>query len=166
LRAKVATGRTKVGALGLSDDQQQRIRQSALAPGEVKPVILAQRREIVARLNYDTASIAALSRSGQLAPAPTNGHWEVEIQAIRLAPGLALIGVPCELMVELGDRIRDRSGLASCLVVGYANDSIGYVVTPQAIEEGGYEAGMTMFAPSAGPQLADAAAALAREIGG
>lgn len=67
-------------------------------------------------------------------------------------------------MVELGERIRDGSGLASCLVGGSANDYVGYIVTDESVAEGGYEADMTVFAPEAGRALADAAAQLAREV--
>lgn len=67
-------------------------------------------------------------------------------------------------MVELGERIRKGSGLASCLIDSYATDYVGYIVTDESVAEGGYEAGMTVFAPEAGRALADAAARLAREV--
>ncbi|HEX5418331.1 MAG TPA: neutral/alkaline non-lysosomal ceramidase N-terminal domain-containing protein [Chloroflexota bacterium] len=165
VQARVTAGREKLAALGLTEDQQLRARRSALAPGEVDPAILAERRTIVSRLNYDAASLAAVRRLEQLRQSATDGRWEVEIQAIRLAPGVAIVGVPGELMVELGDSIRDGSELAECLVVGYANDSVGYIVTAEAVDQGGYESGMTVFAPDGGSQLASAAAALAREVG-
>jgi hypothetical protein len=165
VQARVAAGREKVAALGLTEDQQQRVRRSALAPGEVDPAILAERRQIISRLNYDVASLTAVRRLEQLRQSESDGRWDVEIQAIRLAPGVAIVSVPGELMVELGDRIRDGSELSECLVVGYANDSVGYVVTAEAVDQGGYESGMTVFAPTAGSQLASAAAALAREVG-
>jgi len=165
VQSRVTAGREKVAALGLTEDQQQRVRRSALAPDEVDTAILAERRQIVARLNYDTASLAAVRRLEQVRQSASDGRWEVEIQAIRLAPGVAIVGVPGELMVELGDSIRAGSELSECLVVGYANDSVGYVVTAEAVDQGGYESGMTVFAPTAGSQLASAAAALAQEVG-
>jgi neutral ceramidase len=161
--ACVAAERQRLAALGLSAEQEQRIRRSTLEAGEVAPAILAERRQIVARLNYANASLAAIRRLTQL-PA-TAGRWEVEIQSIRLAPGIAIVGVPGELMVELGEEIRAGSDLAACLMVGYANDSVGYIVTAEAIDQGGYESGMTIFAPTGGGELARAAAALAGVVG-
>jgi neutral ceramidase len=165
IQARIAEGRERIAALGLSDDQTQRIRRGEVAPGEISPSVLAERRAITARLSYDSASLAALRRYQYVRKASSGDSWEVEIQALSLAPGVALVGVPGELMVELGDRIRDGSSLPDCLVCGYANDYVGYIVTPESAEQGGYESGMTIFAPQAGQKLADAAARLAAEVG-
>jgi hypothetical protein len=163
--ARVAAERARLAALGLSDEQEQRIRRSTLVAGEVDAAILTERRQLVARLNYANASLAAVRRLTQLRQVTTAGRWDVEIQAICLAPGVAIVGIPGELMVELGEEIRAGSDLAACLVVGYANDSVGYIVTAEAVDQGGYESGMTIFASTAGYELARAAAALARDVG-
>ncbi len=52
---------------------------------------------------------------------------------------VAMVFLPGEPFVELGLTIRRRSPFAQTLVVGYAEDYIGYVPTDQAFAEGGYE---------------------------
>src|SRR5581483_12449298 len=100
-----------------------------VAAGEISPAVLAERRAITARLSYDSASLAALRRYQYVQKEWPGDRWEVETQALSLAPGIVLVGVPGELMVELGDRIREGSGVSDCLVCGYANDYVGYIVT-------------------------------------
>ncbi len=165
IQARIARGRERLAGLGLSDEQLRRIRQGQVAAGEISPAILAERRATAARLSYDSASLAALRRYQYVQKAWPGDRWQVEIQALSLTPGVVLVGVPGELMVELGDQIREGSGLPDCLVCGYANDYVGYIVTPDSVAEGGYESGMTIFAPEAGRELADAAARLASDVG-
>jgi neutral ceramidase len=62
-----------------------------------------------------------------------------EIQALRLGD-VALISAPGELFAEIGTSIENSSPFAHTFVVGYANDSLGYLCTETAIREGGYEA--------------------------
>jgi len=166
IQARIDDGRARLGSLGLTESQLQRIRQSQLPEGEISASVLAERRKIVMRLNYDNASLAALRRYHYIQKQWGSDRWDVEVQALSLAPGVALVGVPGELMVELGGRIRQGSGLSDCLVCGYTNDYVGYIVTPDSVEQGGYESGMTVFAPEAGQQLADAAGRLAASVGG
>lgn len=158
--------REQIAALGLSDEQLQRIRRGEIEPGEISPEVLAERRAITARLNYETASLAAARRAQAIQQDGGRETLDVEVQAIGLGDGVVLVGVPGELMVELGARIRDKVGLRSCLVCGYTNDYAGYIVTADAVDQGGYESGMTVFAPDEGARLADAAARMAAEVGG
>jgi len=166
IQARIGAARERLAALDLSDEQTQRLRRGQVAPGEISPAVLAKRREIVARLNYDNASLAALRRYQAVQKDWPGDRWEVEIQALSLAPGIALVGVPGELMIGLDEQIRAGSGLPDCLVCGYTNDYVGYIVTSDSVDQGGYEPGMTIFAPEAGHVLADAAAKLAAEVAG
>jgi neutral ceramidase len=63
---------------------------------------------------------------------------QAEVQVIRLGES-ALVALPGEPFVELGLAIKARSPAAQTLVVGYANDWIGYLTTPEAWTQGGYE---------------------------
>ena len=72
-----------------------------------------------------------------------------ELQAIGLAPGVALLGLPGEFFVETVAEIREGAGLRHLPVACYANNYIGYVVPAPAYDEGGYEAGVTLLAPEA-----------------
>lgn len=52
---------------------------------------------------------------------------------------VALVTAPAELFTETGIKIKRRSLLPRTLAVGYTNGAIGYVPTPEAYPEGGYE---------------------------
>ncbi|MCS7237394.1 MAG: neutral/alkaline non-lysosomal ceramidase N-terminal domain-containing protein [Thermoguttaceae bacterium] len=70
--------------------------------------------------------------------------WEeqdllVEIGLLRLGD-VALVFHPAELYSYYGLWIRSRSPVAHTLVVGYANDIIGYLPDPMAFEKGEYAA--------------------------
>lgn len=77
------------------------------------------------------------------------------VQALRIG-NVGIVGVPGELFVELGLDLKERSPLEPTFVVELANDSIGYIPTRKAFDEGGYEATSTVLAPGAGEMLIDA----------
>jgi len=66
-------------------------------------------------------------------------------QAVRLGD-VVLLAIPGEPTTEFG---MELEGLCPagyrCIVVGLANGSIGYLVTPQQYREGGYEANVSFF---------------------
>jgi len=67
--------------------------------------------------------------------------------AIRAGP-VALIGLPGEAVSKVALDIRGRAlrmGVPNPVVVGLANDWIGYIADPETYREGGYEASMTLF---------------------
>jgi hypothetical protein len=87
-----------------------------------------------------------------------------EVQAFRLGDGLYLLGLPGEVFVETQEEIRTRSGLDDLIVVAYANDYPGYFCRPEAYEQGGYEAGVTPFAPEADGLLVETALTVLQEV--
>lgn len=85
-------------------------------------------------------------------------HEDCEIQALRIGDG-ALVSGPFELFVEYQLDLKSRSPLPFTGYVGYANGYQGYVPTPRAFEEGGYEptpSGWSKLAPEAGGMVIDA----------
>lgn len=89
-----------------------------------------------------------------------------EVQVIRLGDH-AFAGIPAELFVELGLRIKERTHPLAAHVVGAANGMIGYVPTREAFARGGYEttfAPWSKLAPEAGDLLADTAVELALSV--
>jgi len=87
-----------------------------------------------------------------------------EIQALSLGDSLALLALPGEFFVETADDIRSRCGVEDLLVACYANDYIGYVIPPDAYDEGGYEAGITFCAPEAEGIIVDASLELLQTV--
>lgn len=79
----------------------------------------------------------------------------VEVQALKLGD-LALLGTPAEYFVEYGLELRRRCSAAHTFVVELANDCIGYVPTPEAFDEGGYEGTSARFARDTGPRMTEA----------
>lgn len=65
-------------------------------------------------------------------------EWMVPIHALRIGD-LGITGLPGEVFTEIGLDIKLRSPFAQTMNIGIANDTVGYVATDQALEEGGYE---------------------------
>jgi hypothetical protein len=86
---------------------------------------------------------------------------EAELQVLRLG-AVTILGMPFELFTELAAAIRTRTDPA-VMIVGYANARLGYVPTRAAYDEGGYEVGVSAFAPDAGDLIVDAAVGAIRE---
>ncbi|MEN6547148.1 MAG: hypothetical protein ABFE07_14020 [Armatimonadia bacterium] len=79
----------------------------------------------------------------------------VEVQTLTLGD-LALFGIPGEYFVEYGLQLRQKSSAAHTFIVELANDSIGYIPTPESFDEGGYEGTSARFARDTGDVMAEA----------
>jgi hypothetical protein len=97
-------------------------------------------------------------RLGKMGETPTT-----VMQALRIGD-VGIVTMPGEAFVELGMAIRERSPLRPTFVVELANDSIGYIPTARAYEEGGYEVTSTVLAPGTGEQLLEAGLALLERL--
>lgn len=63
---------------------------------------------------------------------------EGSLHAVRVGDGLILT-TPGELFTELGWAIKQRAPGAPTAALGYTNGAVGYLPTPEAYAEGGYE---------------------------
>jgi len=63
-----------------------------------------------------------------------------EVQSLR-AGNLVFIGFPGELFSEYQKPLRDTSPVSQTMPVALANDCVAYLVTDEALAQGGYEAG-------------------------
>jgi hypothetical protein len=72
-----------------------------------------------------------------------------EIQVLRLGD-VYILGLPGEVLVEVGREIRKKAGIERLLIATVTNDAIGYVCLSRAYGEGGYE-------PESGASLAQGA---------
>lgn len=86
-----------------------------------------------------------------------------EVQALSLG-AVAIVGIPGELFVELGQEIQRRSPFANTFIVELANDNIGYIPTRAAFEQGAYEPTSAKMAPGGGEQIVSEAIGLLNEL--
>ncbi len=66
---------------------------------------------------------------------------------------LLLVGIPGEPIAAIGLEIERRArdlGFRHPVVIGLANDFIGYILTPEEYSQGGYEATVSFFGPDLG----------------
>jgi hypothetical protein len=93
------------------------------------------------------------------------GVWftVAESQAFALND-VVLVGLAVEPFADIGLQVKARSSAALTLFAGYANGSVGYLPTPLAYDQGGYEVDSSYVYYRLPAPLAPASAALA--IGG
>ena len=130
------------------------IERAASQPAEIPPYVTWRSRPSVTRAR------AALARAKERGSGPIC----CEVQAVRVGP-IAFVGWPGEVFCELGMDLKERSPFRPTYVIGYANGAIGYVPTPEAFGEGGYEAeSAAHLADEAGLVLVDESLALLSSV--
>src|SRR5205823_3647659 len=87
---------------------------------------------------FSSQTIKLPTRSSDGSPARST--IQARLAALRLG-SLALIFLPGEIFVETAQRIEAASPFRQTLIIGFAENSIGYVPTRRAFREGGYEIG-------------------------
>lgn len=87
---------------------------------------------VAAMLNWTAATLTTVTAPA----APTT--VTTELQVIR-AGELTLVSAPGELFVELGLAVKAGAPTGHCFLCGFGNDNIGYIPTPHAYSQGGYE---------------------------
>ncbi len=117
------------------------------------------KREIAARL-----TAASMERISLQRVADRGATREQEVQAVRLGDRLFLLALPGEVFVETQEEIRAAFGGGDIIIVSYANDYPGYFCRAEGYAQGGYEAGVTPFAPGADALLAETALTTLAEV--
>jgi len=125
--------------------------------------------EIQRQLRKRNQLLSATLRQAKALKRGTLKHpetYEAEVQVLQVGD-LIIVAVPGELFVEyaleMRARIRQMLG-KEMILVGFANGYIGYIVTPRAMETGGYEASVARVGPSAGRRMTETAVALLGEL--
>jgi hypothetical protein len=110
------------------------------------------------------AGRCSLTLAGKDPGAPGPQEITTEIQVLRLGD-VYILGLPGEVLVEVGLAIKDKAGIDKLFVTSMTNDSIGYVCHAEAYAEGAYEPVRgTHLAPGAGEAVITRALALLAEI--
>jgi hypothetical protein len=128
--------------------------------------------EALKRLQMATASgdvvLRAATREITL-PCKAGGSsssFTTEIQILVLGDTW-ILGLPGEILVEVGLAIKESASVKNLFIVTLANDVVGYVNHRQAYKEGGYEPGSgTLLAEGAGEILIEQALSLIEETTG
>ena len=99
-------------------------------------------------------------------PSKMEKELKAEIQVLQV--GDVIFGtIPGEIFVEyaleLRSRVKQETNRSFCLV-GYANGYLGYIITPRAVETGGYEASVTRLNGLAGRAMTESAMDLLLQI--
>jgi len=117
---------------------------------EGKPVLMGER-----------SFARRVRRTAETPPEPRN----TVVQALRIGD-LGVASAPGEFFVELGLAIKQRSPFAQTMVLELANDSVGYIPTARAFEEGAYEPESSSYAPGFGEEIVDTAVGLLEGLHG
>jgi neutral ceramidase len=135
--------------------------QAAVDAGKPAYVVRDLQREVnAARTTAMVARVAAEK------PEVIQDACDTTWQVVQIGPMVA-VGIPGEIFVEYALEMKARVAQDTgrpMILVGYANDYIGYIITPRAGETGGYERAISRVAPSAGRALTEAAMAAVRSI--
>jgi neutral ceramidase len=89
----------------------------------------------------------------------------LEVQAFRLSRDVAVVGLPGEVFVDLGLKIKRASPFTTTLVIELCQDAPGYIPTKKAFTEGSYETVNSRVASGGGEMMAEAAIRLLKELG-
>jgi hypothetical protein len=131
--------------------------------GQVEPLPPAskERREVMAQISRTETERWSATWSRRQ---PEAASQLTQMQALLLGDGLALLALPGEFFVETAAAIRSALAPKDLFIACYANDYVGYIVPEHSYDEGGYEAGVTPFAPEAEGIIRDASIGLLGEV--
>lgn len=102
-----------------------------------------------------TVTLARLEAAGEIAKRLAAAR-PIEVQALRIGDA-CLVGLPGELFTEYALRLKQQAPSRVFVVTLVNGELQGYIVTPEAAAQGGYEAMTTVFSPAAGNILVEAA---------
>ncbi|MEO6034375.1 MAG: neutral/alkaline non-lysosomal ceramidase N-terminal domain-containing protein [Verrucomicrobiota bacterium] len=131
----------------------------------ITPALLADARKKISTLDDPRADfMAKVEAVKTLDLADKGSSWPMEVQVFRLDSETAIVGLPCEIFVELGLAIKAASPFKKTIVMSICNDRPSYVPTKKAFAEGSYEVTNARVKPGVGETLVDTAVKLLREI--
>ena len=135
---------------------------SLTRPGPGVPLLDFRRREVVVPVS--NWSLILASELGLVGRRVTGGSIETEVWAVRLGDTY-LLALPGEPLSGVGRQLRQRQDPATTMVVGLANDALGYLIPGDEWRPQGYEERLAL-SPVAGDLVTDAALALGSELAG
>ena len=130
-----------------ADEEYNRLKKEGADPKKVRTAECA-------RFGYDEAvTLTKAAHSGRLEDVYRK-ILPAEITVFQVDEAV-FVSLPCEIFVEYSLWIKERSpkkAYVLCLTNGALE---GYIITREILEDGGYEAAITLFLPDAGEKLVD-----------
>ena len=84
---------------------------------------------------------------------------QLPVRFLKLNDDIAIWSAPLELFCEVSNEIRQRSPFPFTFYFGYTNGWLGYMLTEEEIQYGGYEPTVSPYLPSAARELTEAVSA-------
>ena len=130
----------------------------------VTPEQLADARQKISKLGDSSTGFLIKVEAVKILDLAEKGtNWPMEVQVFRLDSDTALVGLPCEIFVELGLAIKAASPFKKTLVMSICNDRPSYVPTKKAFIEGSYEVSNARVKSGVGEMLVETAVKLLHE---
>ncbi|MBQ2820656.1 MAG: neutral/alkaline non-lysosomal ceramidase N-terminal domain-containing protein [Thermoguttaceae bacterium] len=89
---------------------------------------------------------------------------QVEVGAIRLSSDTAIVLLPGEIFVELGQDLKRRSPFKNTIIIELSQTNAKYIPTRKAFQEGSYETINVLFPEGTGERFIDAAMECLEEL--
>lgn len=89
---------------------------------------------------------------------------DLEVQVFKLSNQTAVVTLPGEVFVDLGQAIKAASPFETTLVIELANDAPGYLPTNKAFKEGSYETVNSRIAPGGAEKMVELAIKLLQDL--
>ena len=99
-------------------------------------LIEESKKILAARENHSKSEIIYANEIVTMLTMPT--EFDIPVQSL-CVNDLGITGLPGEVFVEFGLDLKGRSPFPQTMGVGLANDTVGYVATDKALDEGSYE---------------------------
>ncbi len=130
-------------AAAVSGPIMSSVRTLRADPRKISPEQLVRAKSIIdAAEGADEGMVDGISdlvfARDQIKMAGRADPFEMQVQVFRIGQ-VAVVALPGEFFVEYALEIKAQSPAELTLVVGLANGYVGYVPTPEAFEQGGYE---------------------------
>ena len=103
-----------------------------------------------------TVNVDNCTNPRQLQRFKQNGEYTLELQLMSIGD-ICFVGVPCELVAELGMEIKWHSPFRKAYICYNSTDYVDYICHANALVSGGYEPECQQFDARAGLQLVNAA---------
>jgi hypothetical protein len=152
--------------LPLSEQPELRDAQARVEEAQRRLDDLSRQERAASVTEIEAATFAVKRANMTLSRVQTYGGrqtFPVELHLLRVGPAV-LAGIEGEPFVEIGLEIKARSPWPSTWFGGYTGGWAGYIPTPDAYLQGGYEVDTSPFAPEAARRLVTETLAALRDL--